>query len=491
MDHEILISSSSSTEASKPPPLLWLPNELLDEIFRFAYKDEPVHRPICRRLYPIQQKYLYRRVRLDSYEALGSFCFAMRTVPVVRKHVVELELRMEGASNYASNDAHEYTPSIGDEDSDGEGGASQVVTPLQLSLLLARLPDPRVLDLQELDDALMKVVLLGKTTPRNLALLEVLKISADVLYIEDEQGSEVQWLRQLAQLPQLKEFHLEQFEMGAFLPVVGLPPPPLQALTTLVIAARAWDMWVGPPLREVAPNLLHLSLQEFEDGPEFTEILHSAPISLRSLTLSSRVALTFEGPQRPAIDNVLPLFTHLEHLALCEDTFTPNGILPSLRSLPALHSLAFSLGSHVTDELLLGILDGPLRLAHLRRLTLDYVNCSRGPTMASKGYCLPPEDEAAEYHMWRGWRSPVWGPDCSEEGLTAAVLAAEANGVVVDGTALDVIGWSEEAGNEMVEALLAWGNETGDYSEATEIFGDDVVQHYFAFLREECDGGDW
>ncbi|BGP42670.1 hypothetical protein JCM10449v2_006682 [Rhodotorula kratochvilovae] len=490
MHHEILISSSSSTATGKPPPLLWLPNELLDEIFRLAHEDEPAHRPICRRLYPIQQKYLYRRVRLDSYEALGSFCFVVRTVPVVRKHVVELELDMYVASNGVSKDGLEHTPSI-DDDSADEGDNGQIVTPLQLSILLARLPSLRVLELQDLDNALIKVVLLGKTTPRNLALLEVLKVSADVLYVEDEQGSEVQWLRQLAQLPQLKEFHLQQYEMGAFLPVVGLPAPPLQALTTLVIAARAWDMWVEPPLREVAPNLLHLSLQEFEDGPEFTEILHSAPISLRSLTLSSHVALTFGGPQRPAIDNVLPLFTHLEHLALCEDTFTPNGILPSLRSLPALHSLAFSLGSHVTDELLLGILDGPLRLAHLRRLTLDYVNCSRGPTMAGKGYCLPPEDEAAEYHMWRGWHSPVWGPDCSEEGLTAAVLAAEANGVVVDGTALDVIGWSEEAGNEMVEALLAWGNETGDYSEATEIFGDDVVQHYFAFLREECDGGDW
>ncbi|BGP42694.1 hypothetical protein JCM10450v2_006801 [Rhodotorula kratochvilovae] len=81
MDQEILISSSSSTEARTTPPLLQLPNELLDKILKLAYEDEleeeepdePSSKPICRRLYPIQQRYIYQGVRLKSCEARNTF----------------------------------------------------------------------------------------------------------------------------------------------------------------------------------------------------------------------------------------------------------------------------------------------------------------------------------------------------------------------------------------------------------------------------------
>ncbi|BGP42683.1 hypothetical protein JCM10449v2_006695 [Rhodotorula kratochvilovae] len=478
MDHEILISSSSSTATDKPPPLLWLPNELLDEIFRLAYQDEPVHKPICRRLYPIQQKYLYRRVRLDSYEALGSFCFAVRTVPVVRKHVVELDLRMTGEKNCVSKDGLEHTPSIGDDESDDEDGVSQVVTTLQLSVLLARLPSLRVLDLQELDDALMKVVFRGKTTPQNLALLEVLKISTRNLSEVDEHDDEGAWLRQLAQLSHLKEFHLRQREFGIVLPSVKLPTPTLPSLTTLVIVGSACEEWVQPTLRDLVPNLLHLKLEELEENPQFAEILRSTPVSLRSLILSSAVSLTFQAPALAVLDNVLPRFTRIEHLALCEGAFTPNGIVPCLRSLPSLRSLSFGLGTLATDELLLSLVDGPFHLPHLRRLTLDHVECARGPTMKSKGWKFPPEQDALLFHLWQGWVEPVWGPACSEEGIKVAVVAARANGITVDGVAVNAIGFDNAYYSEVTTALLLWGDKTGNDSEARDLMGDDIVDEH-------------
>ncbi|BGP42692.1 hypothetical protein JCM10450v2_006799 [Rhodotorula kratochvilovae] len=437
MDHDILINSSSSTATDKPPPLLWLPNELLDVVFRLAYEYAPSSKPICRRLYPIQQKHLYRRVRLDSYEALGSFCFAVRTVPVVRKHVVDLELRMEGAWNYASNDTHEYTPSIGDEDSDGEGGASQVVTPLQLSVLLARLPSLRVLDLQELDDALMKVVFLGKTTPRNLAPLEVLKITTGELYVVEEHGDEGEWLRQLARLPRL-------------------------------------NTWDGPDLRAIAPHLLHLTLDELHHVPELAPVLRTAPATLRSLILRCEPDLSYTVQRISLLDDVLPRFFHLEHLALCEHTFTPIRLLSYLRSLSHLRTLSFDLGALATDELLLDILDGPLRLRHLRGLTLDHVECARGPTMESKRHELP-VGGGDHFHVWPGWRSAVWGPGCSEAGVSEAVRIARRHGVVVDGSALETIGWEKEYGVEKYFALLAWGDRMCDYDEARAVLGDEVV----------------
>ena len=108
----------------EPSPLLRLPEELIDKIFRLANEADSVPRfeerepidlfateprrrparkgaylPICRRLYPIQQTNLYRTVCITTHSALALFCATVRASPVVRDLVVEVDLRMEASSN--------------------------------------------------------------------------------------------------------------------------------------------------------------------------------------------------------------------------------------------------------------------------------------------------------------------------------------------------------------------------------------------------------
>ncbi|GAA5945710.1 hypothetical protein JCM3775_005887 [Rhodotorula graminis] len=75
MSNEIFISASSPKHA---PPSSRLPNELLDSMFKHAYDDKVTRKlgatPLCRRLFPIQRTHLYRRVEVNSYQELASFC---------------------------------------------------------------------------------------------------------------------------------------------------------------------------------------------------------------------------------------------------------------------------------------------------------------------------------------------------------------------------------------------------------------------------------
>lgn len=273
------------------------------------------------------------------------------------------------------------------------------------------------------------------------------------------------WVHQLAQLPHLEDLSVCWREQVPLFSTASLPP--LASITRLALTGMVFGNWGTPDLADIFPNLVDLDLLSLEVGPTYKTTLAGAPTGLRRLRLGS-VLVVQNHPDEPEclLDDVLPRFKHIEHLTLSQFLFTPAALLPYLRSLQSLRTLTFAEGALATDDLLLGIVDEPLRPPRLRRLTLNHVWCRRGPTVESKGWQLPPDmADVCEPPLWDSWAPPYRLPGCSDEGITAAVEAGRRNGVVVDGTALETVGWDDDYEREKDVATKLWAERRAQHPE--------------------------
>ncbi|GAA5839084.1 hypothetical protein JCM9279_002590 [Rhodotorula babjevae] len=487
---QVLISSTSTQDHHEPSQLLRLPEELIDRIFKLANEDDsipmfkerevvdlfsptPARRraretaaqPICRRLYPIQRQNLYRTVRISTYSAFALFCGTVQASPGASDLVVELRLRFgevlnlrPGLEVYDDPDWEEEDDPRDDRDIPDE---DKVVRPLDFSILLARLPNLEILDFALPSTSLLDVVLYKEVTPSLLYGLKTLKVIAASLNAPDDRGQDA-WVRQLAQYQSLEELSLERYDAMYLFPRLETPMPFLSSITKLTIPRHGQDWFDGPILRDLFPHLVDLDLTGADIEPDFRLILEGAPDGLRRLRLRPAVVSTFHpGADSPSnLDGILPRFKHLEHLGLGHSLFTPDGLLPYLRSLPSLRSLTFEPCAPATDTFLLSLLAGPSRLAHLRLLTLDHLYAQHGPTVASRGGRLPPDmHHVVDPPMYDGWAPPNAVPGCSAPGIVAAVEAGRAHGVCVRGTALGVVGWEEAHEEERTNAMALWGED--------------------------------
>ncbi|GJN93625.1 hypothetical protein Rhopal_006682-T1 [Rhodotorula paludigena] len=94
MTKENLVSSLSSIDSSASVTILSLPNELLDEIFRHAHRGRATPAPICRALYPFQQKHLYREICVDSFDRLAEVWDALKANKRLASLVERLTISM-------------------------------------------------------------------------------------------------------------------------------------------------------------------------------------------------------------------------------------------------------------------------------------------------------------------------------------------------------------------------------------------------------------
>lgn len=363
----------------------------------------------------------------------------------------------------------------------------RIVKPREFSALLAQLPCLKVLTLELVSIPLVQVLLDDESTIELVTNLETLNLSVFSISVS-ESFDDVSWVRQVARMPSLRSFTLERFGQGMFLPRMatrsqGLVPP-AALLTKLCIMGDVFSLWEDPNLGALAPNLVDLELEDHEWCASFAAVLRTAPVGLRRLILRAQAMLPSSDVVEPVeclLDDVLPRFLDLEHLELCQCCFTPASLLSYLRSLTNLRTLAFGEGALADDALLRSILVGPHRLHSLRRLTLVHVYIRCGSTYASKGWQLPPvgDDFGNTGRMWGTWVRPLWPAGCTQQGLDAALQAAQTHGVVaIDGSALEATACEEAYDGERRMSLLLVGDETGDYCEARRVLGDDVVDEY-------------
>ncbi|TNY18483.1 hypothetical protein DMC30DRAFT_51300 [Rhodotorula diobovata] len=450
-------------KAHAPAPLLRLPNEILDTIFDLAHK--PGVRPplICRRLYPIQRRALYRRVEIVNYARLAMFCRVIAATPRLGGLAHELELLLHNSPNREPREAVPVPVEPGEaheagDDPDDEWFFASTVERQQVAE--AANPPPPLVDQRDLATLFAslgqlqtlvvegnnlegEVIFATETLPSVWNRLEVLDLSGCEL--RSPAGLEPDaWLRQLARFPRLQALTLSEFDGDhCIFPPVREPVPVLASLEELCIVCNFCREWSGPNLRDLAPNLKLLYLEDSEPW-WFRDALRTAPHGLKSLVVANKDPRE-EAASQGILDDDLPLFTQLEELELCAASFTPHRLLPTLRAMPNLLFLSFGTRTLVTDDFLHAIVSGPHRLTELVELELSHVSCRRdtfNPLRFQRAhergvaFRLPSPIglDPDEYLGYIGWFAPWYQPGCSTAGIVAAMRAGREQGLSVVGS---------------------------------------------------------
>jgi len=365
--------------------LLQLPDETLDYIFQLAYhhptdadlpldicyplellEREPAHRPLCRRLYPIQQHQLYRHLEVTSVRNLALVARTLvedRRAPERRLGtlVERLSLGSPGRREWASpaharrvqewhikrGEPHHPVPPSG------------AATPALARLLgaLSRLESFSVfLDSVEPDNAdevaLLRLIFedpatLARWSSVNEFCFETFGPTLDAAFPHDAGA----WLAQLARLPRLET--LELSFSAQRMPAVfqasstAAPPPVLERVRTLKVYAPFHDWHV--PLGGFVPNLARLEVQNpiaWFGHSRLRSLIESAPPSLVDLAITSESG----GLAPEAIDDLLPAFPLLHSLRLDVACFDPAGLPSSLARLAHLTHLHFGEGDVLPDS---------------------------------------------------------------------------------------------------------------------------------------------
>ncbi|BGO94407.1 hypothetical protein JCM10020v2_006110 [Rhodotorula toruloides] len=437
--------TSSPSHPINPFPLLRLPHELLDIIFEYAYEDDKRPKPICRDLHQFAQKRLFRGVFLSNRTALATFCAFLDTKAVLGR--------------YFNKETRAQPTQI----------TNGTVKAVDFAELLRRLPGLSELWAAHLGDDLLRVVLEGGLA--SLKRLEVLSVTSESLLSIEQQA----WTTQLKCLPSLYHLDLEYSAARVLLPPTGA----YENITVLVLTDDNVDKWPPYDFGTVFPGLRAFDVTEETGISSFQSIVATLPRALESLRLTNRCVDIDDGAaDRGSLDAIMPEFIDLELLYLSRGIFTLPKLVRYLPTAAFLVWLGVGPAAPVTDEFLLQLVDGTLEV-YLENLTLDYVDCVRGTTMASQNYELSPEAADTPFHTYPDWFGPEWPDDCTEAGLRKVLDEAELSGIEVDGKALEVFGWETDYDREVHNALLSWALETGDCTEAEDVLGVDAVNSFF------------
>ncbi|KPV72075.1 uncharacterized protein RHOBADRAFT_47258 [Rhodotorula graminis WP1] len=502
---------TSPSTSSTTCHLLRLPDELLDDIFCLVYAQEhvydvnspwpaPLHSPLSRRLYRVQQPSLYRIVLIERYRDLRSLRDTVRDVPGVGNNVAELVLCTEHEEWLDEDRARQQAQhergaaEQGDgENTNDDGEVVQLVAPVDpaqsdpahLHGLLEHLPCLEILRCTHLDGRLLALLLADDRVPRLLERLWHLEIVAKKV-VPEVRASTVGWAAQLARFDALASLEITQLEPGNVFPPVASPVPVLAALKILKLSCEGFGAWTGPPLGELAPNLDELWLSEcqYTAAVDFSPVLRASPVGLRRI----HIDVPFSKVVRSVnyVDAILPRFRHLVDLTLCPGTFSLRGLFGALRHMPYLEILSFAPHAPVCDVLLALLVTGPSRPPSLNCLILDHVYCAKGPSVdRTSPQPFPPQDgsDTPKFRMKQGWVAPRWPRGGSEAHLAAVVERARTSGIEVIGIALKCIGWQVNFEREKRSALLLWGERTGDYVEARRELGHEVVDKHIEGVK--------
>ncbi|GAA5851363.1 hypothetical protein JCM9279_001117 [Rhodotorula babjevae] len=505
-------SSPPADLASSPPTveqtsrLLMLPDEILETILDFAYasalpSDDPhapteyglalAHKPVCRRLRPIQQGLLYRQIKITTYDQLGNIARALtgdhrldepRPGTLVRALVLDAW----------ADKAWRGPGGMGDE----IGPGVPELAANCLAQLFSELGQLQSLDFSITHDshsssspverALLAVLVQDPNTPVNLRGLKSLVLHTNGMAVvegpEGEADDIAAWMDQFGQFAELTnlDIYLGSAQLSSFIQGESQGGQVLAKLSRLAIDAN-FARWVKP-LRNVAPHLVDLEL--CATSRSLRPLILGSPPSLRRLSILS------SGEPVESVDDLLPPLFLLQHLTLDIMCYEPARLSNSLGHLQQLESLTFGFGCEVSERLLLALVDGPTRLERLRSLQINVVQASRGPTLLRKELILPDEHERDQSGLWRGWcgwYASAWPAGLSEAGLGHVVDVARGRGIRVSGGAISSLGWRAAFERERDVVAVCRGLSTGDWSFARRFLnnGDERVDAFLARRRRE------
>ncbi|GAA5894303.1 hypothetical protein JCM8208_002400 [Rhodotorula glutinis] len=494
---------SSPVAEQAPFPLLALPEELLEIILEHAYaarvpRDGPhapyeyglklAHKPVCRRLWAIQQRVLYRRIEVLSFDQLVDLERAL----VRDRRLDEPRLGRLVRALVVGGDPLEAWHGPGGTD-DGAGPGVPGLAARLLSQLFGELGQLQSLEVNLLGDptapsspaerALLAVLVEDPTTPVKLSGLKSLVILTNGKSVVEGPGSEVDdvaaWMDQFGRFPDL--VHLDIYLGSKQPPSVahGESQPPLALIKlSRLLVETDFARWVTP-LSAIAPNLLDLEISA--TSYSLRPVILGAPPSLLRLLISSR------GDPVESVDDLLPSLSLLKNLSLHITCYEMGRLSSSLSQLRHLEHLEFGGLAEVSTALLLALVDGRTRLKHLRSLEICTVFALRGPSLLRKKLVLPDESERDGAGLWHGWLAPRWPAGLSEAGLAQVVDVARTRGVRVRGGSLGSLGWRAKFERERDVVAVCRGVSTGDWSYARRYLedGDERVDAFLARQRRE------
>ncbi|GAA5909793.1 hypothetical protein JCM6882_002675 [Rhodosporidiobolus microsporus] len=263
----------------------------------------------------------------------------------------------------------------------------------------------------------------------------------------------------------------------------------LPHITRLVLREEYLDLDSTTSIVESCTNLEALTLNDPQNEPDFEPFLPRLPITLNSLSLLTITC--FDDWSNPCDHHLLRL-SQLTSLTLGEGTFDHSTLFNNLRALPTLTRLTFNRGAIVSASDLLSLVSGPLRHPSLTGLTLDMLTIGeRGWRIQEDGEGqLHPEHAKGKKHAAPDWVVPEFtDPDerFSTSGVEGLVSAGERNGVKVVGSAVEGVEVYRDWRVEVVECLLVYGGEKGNYGELREFVGDEEAEKLLQ-TRMSADG---
>ncbi|GAA5836614.1 hypothetical protein JCM9279_000445 [Rhodotorula babjevae] len=458
MDGKILISASASSSSLgplKPPPLLRLPDELLDDIMRHAYegKDAPSSRPVSRRLWPQQERQLCRRARLVSVNALESFSKLIQRKPSFARIVASLDIHMRRLES----------------DSDAVAVASDQLH--RLVHHLQRLQDVRVAGVSELVDIILTIPVTSLSKLRRLELEPGTVRSPSGASSMGGEG----WLASLSRLPALEHLKFgSDFTFSTDLLERREPDFVLARLASLHLSTYTFSDLGVLDLVAIMPKLVELEVIDEAEDWWLDRALRAVPVGLRKLAVCA--SSDDDGrPYHEYCDLVTPRslsrFSHLERLEFGGFVFDGD-LFPSLAALPRLRHLVFRRHAELTHDIILGLATTH-RPPALELVTLDHVANARGPSFLDNGLQWDERARSTNGHALPGWRKPIWPFESFGSDQSAAIKALERAGIAVEGTALGAVGWDRAHATESFLGKMLMCIHDGCMSEVERAWGED------------------
>ncbi|GAA5851256.1 hypothetical protein JCM5353_007709 [Sporobolomyces roseus] len=384
-----------------------LPNELLHDIFEYAYKDSPPSHPLSKHLVPFFEENLYRKVSLSSLSTFEQFLASILATPTKGPLVQTLGL-----------------PSV----SNADDVATFAIDIRRMLSLLPNLVNLNVPGLPAPRDSNHQAITSSPALPR----LESLEVS---LKDRKEDGIvDLDGLAQFGALPLLKRLRVYDWAEREPQYVHCSNTTLLPSVTRLEVQGEGADVEIVKFLLDACPSLLHLELDAtYEGGAEFSTRLSELPATLHSLHLHGT------HPAQGHVDSILFRLTQLRSLHLGNGCYSGN--LPTaLQQLPHLVDLRLDHGKLDPNQLQ-ALLADPSPLCYLRNITLNFEKGQIGghmpkPSTVASDYNFGFEFDFVEYsNLMPEWCLPgVEGENtlnASDMGMLQSV--AEDNGLGIKG----------------------------------------------------------
>ncbi|GAA5892404.1 hypothetical protein JCM8208_005813 [Rhodotorula glutinis] len=498
--HLARLTLSPSRPEQNLSPILKLPNELLEVILELAYSPKrhewymgphPLkqsHKPVCRRLWPLQQRLRYRNVEIDSKLRLGLFARTIvegprRFGPLVQHLSVSL-------SPFGRRDLS-YSPGMFGDESQPDAiivYLSRFFSTLgRLESLKLSLMCPEPFD-GSLERALLRTVVHNPVGTVELDALRYLEVRARGFTADGDRPSDVSpWMRHVTRFSGLETLHLyvEGEFPTSFIQVDPQEDPSasmvLENLSVLRLFGNfeRWDL----SLNLIAPSLDILFVETRNQA--LSPILRHVPLSVHDLGV-----MTHHHAGWPEhVDHLLSSLRNLSKLYVSLSCCNAVRLSRSLHGLDHLAHLAIEYGdlADMSDGLVDSLVEGSERLDHLRTLTIHELTleCEYGPTLKSKRCVLPEDDERDGSGLWPGWVAPRWPDGLSEAGLSRAFAVARSRGIDVTLDLESALDWRKAFERERDLVAVCRGLSMDDWTDARRFLGDERIDAFLSRRRRE------